>query len=241
VNVDMSPNLKVQRLAHVEAFVESVDAELGMQEQVLGTRARWSRSGPGPAGWNSLTWTVPSLADAVDALREHGIRIVEQTDVQVRTHPGDMYGLPLALIDRAGAAKGQSGPRTDASLALVARPVVKVVTVAPDEAAARLAALVGAEPYAVDHSYLNMTGHGVRFADHAVEYVGSATGVATDMAGGFLVRQGPGIFCVSVPVPDLSAARVVLVQAAVRFRQFGRHSLFIESSCGTRIELTDAG
>ena len=118
---------------------------------------------------------------------------------------------------------------------------VKVVAAQPEKAAADLAALVGREAYAVERRHLNMAGHGVRFDDHAVEYVGSATGSRADLAGGHLVERGERIFCLTFTVRDLLAARTFLVGRDVRFQQFGRHSLLLApvDAGGARIEITD--
>lgn len=203
--------------------------------------------GNGP-GWESLQWQVSSLGDAVTALREHGVRVGEDADGRAFVRPKDMHGLAIGLTDRRAESHDRDlvdrKPtfRSDEhALGLVGGATVKVVAAQPEKAAADLAALVGREAYAVERRHLNMAGHGVRFDDHAVEFVGSATGSRADLAGGHLVERGERIFCLTFTVRDLLAARTFLVGRDVRFEQFGRHSLLLApvDAGGARIEITD--
>jgi hypothetical protein len=65
----------------------------------------------------------------------------------------------------------------------------------PRRAAADLAARSGRPEYEAERSHLNAVGYGVRLDEYAVEYVGSASGSAHDLVGGFLAEHsgGPGI------------------------------------------------
>ncbi|WP_328841869.1 hypothetical protein [Streptomyces europaeiscabiei] len=203
--------------------------------------------GNGP-GWESLQWQVSSLGDAVTALREHGVRVGEDAAGRAFVRPQDMHGLAIGLTDRRAESHDRdlvdrkpTFRSDDHALGLVGGATVKVVAAQPEKAAADLAALVGREAYAVERRHLNMAGHGVRFDDHAVEYVGSATGSRADLAGGHLVERGERIFCLTFTVRDLLAARTFLVGRDVRFQQFGRHSLLLApvDAGGARIEITD--
>ncbi|HVW43837.1 MAG TPA: hypothetical protein VHC18_21060 [Amycolatopsis sp.] len=198
-------------------------------------------------GWHSLEWTVPSLPDAVTTLHEHGVGVVEQTGTYAVADPRDLHGLPLAVSDRRFDQDDRDLPGWEPAFWSDEHPLgivgatVYVAVPAPEKAAAGLAALVGREPYAVDRTHLNVAGHGVRFADHAVEFVGSATHAKGDLVGGFLAERGEWIFCLSFTVRDLLAARAFLVGMDVRFEQFGRHTLLLAPATagGARIELTD--
>jgi hypothetical protein len=139
--------------------------------------------------------------------------------------------------------EGAHGPG-DHPLGIVGSPAIKIASPGPKQAAADLAARAGRPEYVAERSHLNAVGYGVRLDGYAVEFVGSATGSAQDLVGGFLVEHsGPGIFATTYRVRDLSAARAALTAAGVRFTQWGRHSLLlrIESGQSTagRIELTD--
>lgn len=132
----------------------------------------------------------------------------------------------------------------DHPLGIVGDPAIKIASSGPKQASADLAARAGRPEYEAERSHLNAVGHGVRLDGYAVEFVGSATGSAHDLVGGFLIEHsGPGIFATTYRVRSLSAARAALAAAGVRFTQWGRHSLLlrIESGQSTagRIELTD--
>jgi hypothetical protein len=132
----------------------------------------------------------------------------------------------------------------DHPLGIVGDPAIKIASPDPGQAAAELAARAGRDEYQAERPHLNAVGYGVRLDGYAVEFVGSATGSAQDLVGGFLVaHSGPGIFATTYQVRSLSAARAALAAAGVRFTQWGRHSLLlrIESGQSTagRIELTD--
>jgi hypothetical protein len=132
----------------------------------------------------------------------------------------------------------------DHPLGIVGDPAIKIASADPKQASADLAARAGRAGYEADRGHLNAVGYGVRLDGYTVEFVGSATGSAQDLVGGFLVEHsGPGIFATTYRVRSLSAARAALAAAGVRFTQWGRHSLLlrIESGQSTagRIELTD--
>jgi len=97
--------------------------------------------------------------------------------------------------------------------------------------------------YHADRGHLNAVAYGVRFGDHTVEFLGSASGGDHDLVGGFLAGHGPGIFSTTYLVRDFSAARAALAAQDIAFTQWGRHSLLLrpESAPGARIELTDEG
>lgn len=130
----------------------------------------------------------------------------------------------------------------DHPLGITGEPAIKVASPDPKQAAADLASLAGQPAYEADRGYFNAVGYGVRFGDHTVEFVGSASGGDHDLVGGFLAGHGPGIFSTTYLVRDLQAARAALAAQDVRFTQWGRHSLLLrpDSAPGARIELTDA-
>lgn len=139
----------------------------------------------------------------------------------------------------------EPGRPDDDPLGIVGDPAIKIASPDPRRAAADLAARSGRLEYETERRHLNAVGYGVRLDRYAVEYVGSASGSAHDLVGGFLAERGgdPGIFATVYRVRDLSTARAALTAADVRFTQWGRHSLLlrVESSQSTagRIELTD--
>ena len=143
------------------------------------------------------------------------------------------------------ARADEPGRPDDDPLGIVGDPAIKIASPDPRRAAADLAARSGRPEYAAERSHLNAVGYGVRLDDYTVEFVGSASGSAQDLVGGFLAEHGggPGIFATVYRVRDLSAARAALASADVRFTQWGRHSLLlrVESSQSTagRIEFTD--
>jgi hypothetical protein len=132
----------------------------------------------------------------------------------------------------------------DHPLGLVGDPTIKIASPAPKQASAELAVRAGRAEYEAERSHLNAVGYGVRLDGYAVEFVGSATGSARDLVGGFLAEHsGPGIFATTYRVRNLSAARAALSAAGVRFTQWGRHSLLLRVESGQstvgRIEFTD--
>lgn len=126
-------------------------------------------------------------------------------------------------------------------LGITGGPTIKVASPDPKQAAADLASLVGRPDYDVERSHFNAVGYGVRFAGHAIEFVGSASGGDHDLVGGFLAEHGPRIFSTTYLVRDFSGARAALAAEHVPFTQWGRHSLLLrpELTHGARIELTD--
>jgi hypothetical protein len=132
----------------------------------------------------------------------------------------------------------------DHPLGIVGDPAIKIASPGPRQAAADLAVRAGRAEYEAERSHLNAVGYGVRLDGYAVEFVGSATGSAQDLVGGFLVEHGgPGIFATTYRVRNLSAARAALAAAGVHFTQWGRHSLLLRVESGQstacRIEFTD--
>jgi hypothetical protein len=203
------------------------------------------------SGWHSLEWTVPSLPDAVETVRERGIRITDTGGGEyVFTHPKDLFGLCLELTahhfdnddrDRPGWTPAHWSE--EHPLGITGPATVKVASPQPEKAAAAMAALTGREVYTVERTHLNTISHGVTFADHAVEFTGSATGSAGDLLGTFLAQRGPRIFGTAFRIKDFDQARAHLVAENVKFTQWGRHSLLLgpELTNGPLIELTDAG
>jgi hypothetical protein len=146
------------------------------------------------------------------------------------------------LLARLRAALGDDVARLP-GLGVIGDPAVKVATPDPGQAAADLAARTGRPAYQAERAHLNAVGYGVRLDGYAVEFVGSASGSAHDLVGGFLADHGPGVFATTFRVRDVSAARAALAGAGVRFTQWGRRSLLIRIETGQatadRIELTD--
>jgi hypothetical protein len=144
-----------------------------------------------------------------------------------------------------GQLQAEEARRPDSHpLGIVGHPAIKIASPDPKQAAAELAARSGRPGYEAGRSHLNATGYGVRLDGCAVEFVGSASGSAHDLVGGFLAEHcGPGIFATTYRVRDLSAARAALAAAGVRFTQWGRHTLLLRvedgQSTAGRIELTD--
>jgi hypothetical protein len=151
----------------------------------------------------------------------------------------------FAPVQVGGGALASERPYwpEDHPLGLTGDPAIKVASPDPKQAAADLASRAGQPVYEADRSYFNAVGYGVRLGDHAVEFVGSASGGDHDLVGGFLAGHGPGVFSTTYRVRDFSAARAALAAQDIRFTQWGRHSLLLrpESVPGARIELTDAG
>jgi hypothetical protein len=188
----------------------------------------------------------------------HVTMFVEDHDAllaRLRAMPGDevrrrglcVHFAPVKLAGDAVTGEprveGAHGPG-DHPLGIVGDPAIKIASPDPKQAAADLAVRAGHPQYEAERSHLNAVGYGVRLDGYAVEFVGSATGSAQDLVGGFLAGHGgPGIFATTYRVRNLSAARAALAAAGVRFTQWGRHSLLlrIESGQSTagRIELTD--
>jgi catechol 2,3-dioxygenase-like lactoylglutathione lyase family enzyme len=207
-----------------------------------GAIGRWL-AGHG-TGWHSVEWTIPSLDGAVRALDEQGIRVAEGGGDHILTQPRDLHGLCLELTARHLSSDDRDVPGWQPPrhpLGITEPVTVKIASTVPADAAAQVADLVGRPSTAVDRPHLNAVGHRVEFADHVIEFVGSASGSMTDLVGRFLERHGERIFCVSFGVADLAQARAFLVRLDVPFTQWGRHSLLLglELTRGARIELTD--
>jgi hypothetical protein len=131
----------------------------------------------------------------------------------------------------------------DHPLGIVGAPAIKIASADPRQDAADLAVRTGRGEYVAARSHLNAVGYGVRLDGPPVEFVGSASGSAHDLVGGFLADRGRGIFATTYRVRDVSAARSALTAAGAPFTQWGRHSLLLRVEAGTdmagRIELTD--
>jgi hypothetical protein len=211
-----------------------------------GAIGQWLKA-RGP-GWHSIEWTIPSLSEAEQTLTEHGIRVTEQTDAYLFSHPKDLHGLCLELTehhfeddDRDAAGWAPTFWSDEHPLGIIGKTTVKLASKSPAQSAADVAALVGLGTYSVERSHLNTVSTGIELPDHAVEFVGSATDAATDLIGSYIADHGERIFAVTFMVKDLSAARGYLAKSGVRFDQFGRHSLmfWLGSPLGARVELTD--
>jgi hypothetical protein len=210
------------------------------------TVGQWlAKHGP---GWHSLEWTVPSMATAEETLAAHGIQVSVRAEDYLFTRPKDFHGICLELTEAHFDNDDRDLPGWEPTywsdehpLGIIGNAVIKVASSAPQQACQDLADLVGQPFYNVERSHLNSFGSGVRFADHTVEFVGSATGTSTDLVGAFVAEQGERIFCLTFQVADLSAARAYLAGSGLAFDQFGRHSLMLRPAWeqGTRIEFTD--
>src|ERR1700712_732719 len=62
-------------------------------DQAIG---QWvAKQGP---GWHSIEWTVPSLDEAIEIVKERGLRITDSDPGNyIFTHPRDLHGLCLEL------------------------------------------------------------------------------------------------------------------------------------------------
>ena len=209
-----------------------------------------ARHGP---GWHSLEWTVPSMAEALEAVQQRGLRITEQTEGFLFTHPKDLHGVALELTDAHFEGDDRDASGYDPDCVTGAHPmgiegiaVIKVSAASPDAARAAaedVGALVGRAVDASEYDHLDAVGYAVRFDDHALEFVASAGGVSTDLVGSFAAARGARIFAVTFMVRDLPQARAHLVRAGVEYDEFGGHSLWLgpEAAYGARIEFTDGG
>jgi hypothetical protein len=234
-----------------EAEAQVGDSSLGVFNAAAAPEGAGGWLTAGGVGWHSLEWVVPSLSGADRALRERGIGMAGHGGLAgAFTRPEDLHGLSLRLTeatgDGAAGQAGAAGQREQAGrpiglpLGITAGPTIKVASPEPGRAASEVARLVGRPAYAAEQPHLNAVGHGVRFDDHAVEFVGSASGADHDLIGGFLGEHGQRIFAVTYLVRSLSAARAALAGADVPFTQWGRRSLLLGPGYthGARIELT---
>jgi hypothetical protein len=187
----------------------------------------------GPLGHLTM-FTSGCEAAAAQSLATPGGGVLRLGGLCVHVAPVNLAGGPLAR-DRAYWP-------ADHPLGLTGDPVIKVASADPKQAAADLAAQAGRPDYDADRGHFNAVGYGVRFGDHAVEFLGSASGGDHDLVGGFLAGHGPGIFSTTYLVRDFGAARALLAAQDVRFTQWGRHSLLLRPEGALRvcIELTDA-
>ncbi|MGX7677470.1 VOC family protein [Jatrophihabitans sp. DSM 45814] len=202
------------------------------------------KNGP---GWHSMEWTVPSLNEAIQTITERGIRITDRVEgAYVFTHPKDLHGVCLELTehhfdndDRDVAGWQPTYWSDEHPLGITGPATIKIASKQPAVAAADVAALVGRETYTRESPQLNAMGHGIAFADHALEFVGSRTNSTTDLIGGFIERHGARMFCTTFTVADFDKARRYLVESDIRFTQFGRLSLLIDPDVthGALIEL----
>lgn len=164
-----------------------------------------------------------------------------QGDEVLRINGLSVHFAPVTVGGGAIARERAYWP-DDHPLGITGDPTIKFASPDPKQAAADLAAQTGRPDYDADRGHLNAVGYGVRFGDHAVEFLGSASGGDHDLVGGFLAGPGPGVFSTTYLIRDFGAARAALAAQDIRFTQWGRHSLLLrpESAPGARIELTDA-
>jgi hypothetical protein len=206
---------------------------------------KWlARQGP---GWHSMEWTIPSLDDCRETLAEHHIRISDSDPGNyVFTHPRDLHGLCLELTPHHFEKDDRDLPGWTPSywtdehpLGIVGKAKVKLASRNPEKAAGDVAALVGRDTYQTVSMPTNTIAHGIEFADHHVEFVGSQTGSGSDQVGSFLATRGERIFRVELGIRSLEQARAYLAGLNVRFTQWGAESLLLEPEAlrGTPIEL----
>ena len=151
----------------------------------------------------------------------------------------------VVAVDRPGGrSRGEAAYWPgEHPLGIIGGPTIKIASPDPKQSAADLASRAGRPEYEVERGHFNAVGYGVRFDEHAVEFVSSASGPRQDLVGGFLAEHGPRIFATTYLIADFGAARAALAAADVRFTQWGRHSLLLrvesDQSTAGRIELTD--
>jgi len=170
------------------------------------------------AGWHSLEWTVPDLAEAAATLEAAGVRITEKTDDYLFTHPKDLDGLSLEVThhffddDPRGADDWDTAHGLTGAIPFAGLP--RILIAVPDSAssARKLAALVGAPVEEVDRSDVGGIGNVIALPDHYVEYVGPVPGVDGAVKHRLDV-QPPGIWATELPVADLAAAGAALPEA----------------------------
>ena len=212
-------------------------------DQAIG--AWLAKQGP---GWHSVEWTIPSLDDGIGVLAEHHIRVTDHVPgAYVFTHPRDLHGLCLELTthhftdddrDRAGWTPAYWSD--EHPLGLTGPVKVRVASRDPERSAADVAALVGRDTYRIEYAAASIIGHGIEFADHSVEFVGSRTSSADDQVGLFLAARGERIFHVELGVRSLEQARAHLSALGVPFTHWGAQSLVVRAgaSQGAPIVLT---
>lgn len=194
--------------------------------------------------------TMPS--DLSDARLGHVNLFTDDYDAvlaQLRATSGTevlwLHGLCLhfAAVDLSGGtiAREPAFWPDEHPLGITGGPTIKVASPDPKQAAVDLASRVGRPEYDVERGHFNAVGYGVRFDEHAIEFVSSASGGDHDLVGGFLAQHGPRIFATTYLIADFGAARAALAAADVPFTQWGRHSLLLrpELTHDARIELTD--
>jgi hypothetical protein len=215
----MSSAVSAEQLGHLTMFVEDEDGLLARLQAMLDDKAA----------------QLPGLCVHFAPMRLDGVAVAA----------GLVTGGPVNGDAVTGERPGEGAHwPADHPLGIVGQPAIKIASPDPKADCAELAARAGRPEYEAERSQLNAVGYGVRLDDCTVEFVGSATGSAQDLVGGFLTEHGGrGIFATTYQVRDLSAARAALAAAGARFTQWGRHSLLlrIESGQSTagRIELTD--
>jgi len=171
-----------------------------------------------PAGWHSLEWTVPDLAEAAAVLERAGVRITEKTDDYLFTHPKDLDGLCLEVThhffddDPRGADDWDTARGLAGTIPFAGLPRILVAVPDPVSSARRLAALLGAPVEVVDRSEIGGIGSVIAFPDHHVEYVGPVPN-AYGAVSRRLDAQPPGVWAVELPVGDLAAAGAALPEA----------------------------
>ncbi len=175
--------------------------------------------------WHSLEWTVPSLDEAIEIVRERGIRITDHApDQYIFVHPRDCHGLSLELTE----ARFEHDPRERADwdpsvgagsnpIGITGGPTVTLCVPDAQASAAWMAELTGREP-ASSHVGTAAQAAAIDFGDHIVEFVSPTPADEDADLRQALAERGASIYAVTLPVRSLAQAQAELSARGAKSR-----------------------
>jgi hypothetical protein len=114
---------------------------------------------------------------------------------------------------------------------------LKIAVHEPQEAAARVAALVRGHVSREVEPHRNWLSYAVALAGHQLAFIGSRSGSHADLVGRVLAEDGERAYCLSFETPALPEVRQRLADAAIPFSQWGARALTVDASVTRCLEI----
>ncbi|MFA7323553.1 MAG: VOC family protein [Candidatus Nanopelagicales bacterium] len=168
--------------------------------------------------WHSLEWTVPNLDEAIEIVKERGIRITDQSPGNyIFVHPRDCQGLCLEITPHffENDPRGEQGwdPAKGANsnpVGLAGGPTVTLCVPDAESSIVWMSDFTGREPSRT-HAGTAGTSYAIDFGDHIVEFVTPNDSPQEGDIKAALAARGPSVYAVTLPVRSLTAARNMLM------------------------------
>ena len=173
--------------------------------------------------WHSLEWTVPSLDEAIEIVRERGIRITDHApDQYIFVHPRDCHGLSLELTEAHFANDPREEPQWDPRAGAGSNPAgicggpIVTLCVPQMQASAEWMAELTGRQLADAYTGTASRAAAIDFDDHVVEFVSPTQDEADAELREALAARGASIFAVTLPVRSLDEAQAALTERGAK-------------------------